>query len=563
MFNPMSNPMFNPDPANPDSSAEDARADREQIRLEEIADRRDLAELAEKVAVHGHVSAEVSAELALDILLNQIAEQACLATPANGAAIVLARDGEWVCRASAGSNSPILGARLNAEAGLSGESIKTRQIQRCDDAQSDPRADAEACRSLGVRSVLIVPLLQGDEPVGVFEVFSSQPAAFGKRDESTLQILSHRVLSNLEQTLQPFPLAAEIASAEHDEVLQQSGDNLVMHESVSEDSVLENSVADVFVEKEFIEKPSIEKNFTENNFTMTAPHHGLEEAAISQTALPGAAIAEEGPAGEVATGRGVNILTSILGGTVLIFALLLMLSIGLRLIRGKSAPQTHPRASNSAKISDAGRNPVPNAGPTRTAPNNNETKSNLAAGKRAGSGERLSTSESPRASAHESAAGVSAARHPTPAPVKPGSLQVFENGKEIFRLPAGSKSSERSPLGSTAESTAESTVESPSGVERASIYELSPEAAAGSLLHRVEPEYPQEALLRQIQGPVALDVRIAEDGTVQRVKLLSGQPLLADAAIAAVKQWRFRPHLMKGHVVEMQTKVILNFRLPQ
>jgi protein TonB len=87
--------------------------------------------------------------------------------------------------------------------------------------------------------------------------------------------------------------------------------------------------------------------------------------------------------------------------------------------------------------------------------------------------------------------------------------------------------------------------------------------AEGSLLHRVEPDYPEQARQQQIQGPVVLDVRTRRDGTIQELKLLSGQRLLADAAIAAVKQWRFRPQLVKGEPVEMQTTVTLNFKLPR
>ena len=59
-----------------------------------------------------------------------------------------------------------------------------------------------------------------------------------------------------------------------------------------------------------------------------------------------------------------------------------------------------------------------------------------------------------------------------------------------------------------------------------------------------------------------LEVRIAGDGAIQDVKLVSGPPLLANAAIAAVKQWRFKPRLQKGRPVEMQTRVTLNFRMP-
>lgn len=59
-----------------------------------------------------------------------------------------------------------------------------------------------------------------------------------------------------------------------------------------------------------------------------------------------------------------------------------------------------------------------------------------------------------------------------------------------------------------------------------------------------------------------LDVQTRGDGTVEGIELVSGQPLLAQAAMAAVKQWRFRPQTVKGRPVEMQTRVTLNFRLP-
>jgi len=102
-----------------------------------------------------------------------------------------------------------------------------------------------------------------------------------------------------------------------------------------------------------------------------------------------------------------------------------------------------------------------------------------------------------------------------------------------------------------------------SGIESAAIYELPPALAEGSLIYRVEPDYPEQARQLEIQGPVVLEVRAARDGSIQEVKLLSGQRLLADAAIAAVKQWRFQPRKVHGQPVEMQTTVTLNFRMPQ
>ena len=165
----------------------------------------DLVGLAARVsALSGSgLSNELSTDLALEIVLNQIVEQACWATGATDAAIVLERNGELVCRASTGANAPELGVRLDTEAGLSGACVKTRQMQRCDDAQSDPRADVEASRGLGMRSVMILPLLRNNDLVGVFEVFSPRPSAFGEQDERTLEALGQRVLKNLQLASDP------------------------------------------------------------------------------------------------------------------------------------------------------------------------------------------------------------------------------------------------------------------------------------------------------------------------------------------------------------------------
>lgn len=171
----------------------------------------DFAELAAKFAAHGGNSfpADLSAELALEIVLNEIVDQACLATGATGAAVVLERDGEMVCRASSGPTAPELGARLDVASGLSRECIRTGLTQRCGDTQTDPRADAAASERLGVRSALVMPLVGSGGVVGLFEVFSPRAHAFGDRDERTLEVLIERVMKNLERAAQPLesPLA--------------------------------------------------------------------------------------------------------------------------------------------------------------------------------------------------------------------------------------------------------------------------------------------------------------------------------------------------------------------
>jgi len=88
-------------------------------------------------------------------------------------------------------------------------------------------------------------------------------------------------------------------------------------------------------------------------------------------------------------------------------------------------------------------------------------------------------------------------------------------------------------------------------------------AAENSVLHRVEPEYPESAREMKIQGPVVLDLHIGANGGVQQIAVISGQPLLARAAKDAVRQWRFRPRVVDGRPATMQTRITLNFRLPQ
>src|SRR6202050_3814955 len=222
------NPIFGSDPPKPASSAAERGQDDRAVSGAARPGDWDLGELAAKFAEHGggKVSPELSADLALQIVLNEIVEQACLATGASSAAIVLERGGEWICRASAGRRAPRLGARLDTASGLSGACVKTRTVQRCDDTEKDSRTDIEACRILGIRSVIILPLLQSGELVGVFEAFSTLASAFGERDERTLEALSRRVLNNLERASGPISAAESLKStqavADNDEVVARA-----------------------------------------------------------------------------------------------------------------------------------------------------------------------------------------------------------------------------------------------------------------------------------------------------------------------------------------------------
>ena len=89
---------------------------------------------------------------------------------------------------------------------------------------------------------------------------------------------------------------------------------------------------------------------------------------------------------------------------------------------------------------------------------------------------------------------------------------------------------------------------------------LSPAVAQGGLIFKVDPEYPPIARMGRIQGHVLLHAIIGTDGTVEQLRVVSGNPLLASSALNAVKMWRYRPYVVDGHTVEVETTVILNFK---
>jgi len=84
----------------------------------------------------------------------------------------------------------------------------------------------------------------------------------------------------------------------------------------------------------------------------------------------------------------------------------------------------------------------------------------------------------------------------------------------------------------------------------------------GYLVHRVPPVYPAQALTARLEGTVVMNALIAEDGTVQDLKLVSGQPTLAHAALEAVRQWRYKPYELDRKPVKMNTTITVKFKLP-
>jgi len=133
----------------------------------------------------------------LDEVLQLVAERAVAITGADGLAIALAENNEIVLRAAAGDVRPDVGARIDRDSAFSGACFRSAQIVMCDDTETDPRVNLQACRKLGARSMVAVPLCGRRRVIGLLEAFSTWPFAFNDSDVRNLSLLAELVLGAL------------------------------------------------------------------------------------------------------------------------------------------------------------------------------------------------------------------------------------------------------------------------------------------------------------------------------------------------------------------------------
>jgi len=439
------NPMVRPDVPGETSSGE--KVSEESNSAAPIQNQHELSHVAKTLAAYG--GGVLAFDLALDLVLNEVVEQARSATGATGAAIALDRAGEMECRATTGSSAPDLGVRLETKSGLSGACITTGQIQNCFDTETDARVDAEACRQLGVRSMLIIPLSEGTQPFGILEVLSAEPNAFGQKDIEALQRLARRIVESKKE--------AE-TGANTPVSIQQVPDALPDLVGIRDDN----------------------------------------------TGIPGSG--RGGIDFQQSSGRD-DVWTTFLVVLVILVALTLGVLIGWRSAAQRATRESRARTSQVPAVSALSQSPALNQQSSSLEP----------------------LKEVPKPQPTAQAKGPGSGNHNA---VPTGGLVVTENGRVIYRMLAAT------PTRTSADSP------------------------TGRLIHRVEPAYPAEARKQHIQGPVVLDVQVLSDGTVGNISIVKGNPVLAGAAVQAVRQWKYQPYVLDGRSVESQTRITINFSLP-
>jgi N-acetylmuramoyl-L-alanine amidase/putative methionine-R-sulfoxide reductase with GAF domain len=158
---------------------------------------------------------EAGEQFVLDEVLQLVAERAIAITGADGLGIALAENNEIVLRASAGAIKPDVGQRIQRDSAFSGACFRSAQIIRCDDTETDDRVNLYACRQLGARSMVAVPLCGRTRVIGLLEAFSAEPFGFNDSDMGSLELLAELILGALKpEDEERFAASAQAAEAE-------------------------------------------------------------------------------------------------------------------------------------------------------------------------------------------------------------------------------------------------------------------------------------------------------------------------------------------------------------
>jgi TonB family protein len=453
-----------------------------------------------------------------ETILGTIAVAAQSLTGATGAALAMPRDGVVVCVGRSGETAPELGDRLDVDSGISGECLRTGVSLRCDDASRDFHVDAEVCREMGLQSIAVIPLRGQYGRVGVLEAFSTAAYAFNEDKMEVLGRLAGLAEAAWARGMVPVSPATEALAIE-ESVAEEPVSEVRTHAPAVEDSRVEDSHQESKVALERV-----------GDAIATGRHREREtERKWRYSALAGLAVV-------------ILFLLSLIGWKTWYRA-----SIESRPGRTAGSPQPAPaetgpvtagaglayQAGAERRVSSAKTTPAIRA---RTAPAA-EVPDTVTR-------KRALPQVVDRSNANGETPNAAARTSDAPADATPGP-------NEVSQLTAG-------PTGQTDLGSVLSTAPSLPKLDRP-ISQIS----GGALVHKVQPIYSTQARSLRLQGDVVLEATINEQGQIEDLKVVSGHPVLAEAAKNAVSQWRYTPFALNGQPVRKQTRITISFVVPQ
>lgn len=470
----------------------------------------DMAILREQMETDG---------LDLDAFLDQIVKHARALTGANGAAVALRQGTVILCRARSGETSPSLGAQLDADFGISGECLRTGKALRCEDSERDLRLDPEVCRQLGLRSIAAVPIFESTMVAGILEVFASEPRAFDDRHLEILQQLAELVTTVSGRVTQENQdtISGGILGPRNEERPEIPVAEVNSYASPSHSERLRNWTAPTAL------RGLLTKRLTKWRAPIASPRYYA--AVIAVIALAGVLTILSWKPWHT-TERTVVPSTETLPQAKPVPA-------------GAATMETR-RQLNLVEPGAVSRSVSPQAAASPT-PSDHSSKGKAQkvalVEPMSGEDDIRATITVPSLSGH-TRDRLRHAEDPEPLAPTPliGTTSGF--GKDVDVVDSALSVRANLPLMAS------------QGV------------SGGSLERKVQPIYPARARSTGLQGPVVLQAVIDEVGEVQNLRTVSGDAVLARAAIDAVRQWRYQPYLLNGQPLKMPIQITVNFTLP-
>jgi TonB family protein len=500
----------------------------------------------------------VAADVALDWVLQEIVQQARLATTATGAFIGIVRAHSIICQATSGSNAAEFVTYLNRERRMLDSCLNGNAPQRCRDSETFEQLDANTCRYLGARSVVIVPIVDDEgEKLGVFGVFSPQVDAFSTANIVAMQTLSRRIGDAMAQIDRCTSASNGSASARRQ---PDTGKSLI-HDRIH-DRLLRAArrplppirgpvawvlgILAVLLPGCWI----LSRNGNLSQWTIhtsakaptvvTSPVPSVSSAPpLSDHISSGSADANSGQSPAV---RAVAKESAAMAAGGKLVKDAPVASKAGKKISARSTPRV-PDLEIENTLDDASSESLPSASvDTSRAPN------------------QSSISVPPPASIGKEATLANAGASSVAGGASVGSLA--REAAHLTRAPDPTHAEAAPPASATSQKASAASTDP---ALEAPIM-ISENTALERIAEQVKPDYPpgypEDARAKDPQATVAVDVIVGKDGQVESVAPLKGDPRLLAAAAKVVAKWRFTPLPRNHRFVRFESHITVQFASP-
>jgi TonB family protein len=497
-------------------------------------------------------------------------------TGAAGAAIALREGEEMVCRASRGNNAPDVGMVLSLDGTFAGLAVTGMKAVRCDDTENDPRVDAEISRSLRIKSMAVVPVLSGVRVSGVIATFSSTGNAFSDTHMAVLKTMADGLGANLQRWLEsqgistsapprnplragisaqpkqedPVPAAplptAPPARVETPKPAASAPPAPKIETPVARPAAASSSSgAAVAPAIEKVPEPQPKKQEPKPQgkwkpVVAPEPAAQLKPEPRAEPVYAAPSFSYDAKSDESESKKSPMLFVGIA-------AAVLIVASGGYFMFGRSTSK--PAASAPAATQTAPATPGTTPATTATTPATTPSLPATATATKPDASKAVVDKTTVLTHGTQVADVTKTVASPIVVAPASASRQSTEDAPPSIALAAGA-----GPALDIPATTSAPMLSAPAPANAVVV--------PSRLMQRVNPSYPTSARQYRVEGAVTLSATIGPDGRVREAKVISGPPMLRDAAVNSVKQWKYAPSTVNGRAVESSVQIVLQFKMP-